>query len=357
MVGNVALLMGSEEGLKQDWIDRERADLLLQYPDLEIVPIFAFDSDGADLQEALEGASLFSSHKLVMLRHFEEAKKASPLYRTLAQYLKKPNEDTHLMILTTQKPSEVGSEITKALSKEQQVVFYEMFENKKEEWLRNYFRREGLNISREAVSLLLDTVSNDTFEMKESCYQLVSFIKAKGESNTITEEDIAKYTAHTRTEDGYTLFAHMAEGNLERSLASLRKILSSDPRSGISVVSTLQRQFRLLESFLSIRRQKGEAAAFSEATVLGTSSFGREVKGIMKMSWNTFRSAARNYSEEDAARIVLYLDRQDLEIRKAGTDNQGLLFDMLVYTIVRDKGRETPLALERELMENSFADR
>ncbi len=355
MVGNVVLLMGSEEGLKQEWIDREREALLSEYPDLEIVPIFAFDSDSADLQEALEGASLFSSHKLVMLRHFEEAKKGSPLYKILVQYLKNPSEENHLMILTTGKPSDVGSEITKLLAKEQQVIFYEMFENKKEEWLRNYFRREGLNITREAISLLLDTVSNDTFEMKESCSQLVSFIKAKGESTTITEEDIAKYTAHTRSEDGYTLFAHMAEGDFERSLASLRKILSSDPRSAISIISTLQRQFRLLESFLAIRKQKGEAAAFAETTILNTSAFGREVVGIMKMSQNTFRQAARNYSAEDAARIVLYLDRQDLEIRKAGTDNQGLLFDLLVHTIVMDKGRETKLSLERELMENSFA--
>ncbi len=355
MKGNVMLLMGSEEGLKQEWIDREKAELLSQYPDLEIVPIFAFDSDGSDLQEALEGASLFSSHKLVMLRHFEEAKKGSPLYRTLVKYLKHPNDENHLMILTTGRPSDVGSEITKLLSSDEQLIFYEMFENKKEEWLRNYFRKEGLGIAREAISLLLDTVSNDTFEMKESCSQLVSFIKAKGESSTVTEEDISKYMAHTRSEDGFTLFSHMAEGDLVRSLSALRKILSSDPRSGIGVMATLQRQFRLLESFLEIRKQRGEAAAFAEATVLNTSAFGRDSVGIMKMSQNIFRQAARNYSAEDAARIVLYLDRQDLEIRKAGSDNQGLLFDLLVHTIVRDKGRETGLRLERELMENSFA--
>ncbi|MCR5732919.1 MAG: DNA polymerase III subunit delta [Sphaerochaetaceae bacterium] len=356
MVGNVALLMGSEEGLKQEWIDREKQVLLDTYPDLEIVPIFAFESDGGDLSEALEGSFLFSSHKLVMLRHFEEAKKTSPLYKVLVQYLKNPNEDCHLMILTTQRPSEVGAEITKALSKEQQIVFYEMFENKKEEWLRNYFRREGLNITREAISLLLDTVSNDTLEMRENCSQLVSFIKAKGESNTITEEDISKYTAHTRSEDGYSLFEHMADGDFERSLKAIRKILSSDPRSGIAVMAILQRQFRLLESFLSIRKVRGEAAAFSEATILGTSASGREVKGIMRMSQDTFRRAARKYTQEDASRIIRYLDSEDLEIRKS-SDNQSFLFDMLVYTIVVLKARKTSLTLERELMENSFTDR
>lgn len=356
MVGNIALLMGSEEGLKQEWIDRERQELLKAYPNLEIIPIFAFESDGGDLSEALGGASLFSSHKLVMLRHFEEAKKTSPVYKVLAQYIKNPNEDCHLMILTTQRPNEVGAEITKALPQAQQIVFYEMFENKKEEWLRNYFRREGLNITREAITLLLDTVSNDTLEMRENCSQLVSFIKAKGASNTITEEDISKYTAHTKSEDGYTLFQYMADGDFEKSLKAVRKILSSDPRSGIAVISILQRQFRLLESFLSIRKMKGEAQAFQEATILSTTQGAREVKGIMKMSQETFRRAARKYTEEDASRIIKYLDSEDIEIRKS-SDNQNFLFDMLVYTIVVLKARKTSLKLERELMENSLTDR
>jgi len=355
--GNIALLLGPEEGEKQEWIDREKAELKRQYPDLEIVLIFAFESDGSDVAEALGGSSLFSSHTLVILKHFEEAKKGSPLMKVIAEAAKNPNEESHLFIVSSGTAYTIPAEITKAIPKENQITFWELFENKKKEWVRNYFSKQGLQINEEATELLLDLIENNTAEMRSYCSQLSLFFTLKGDKKTITEEDISTYLAHTKEEDGYTLFGHMAEGNLERSLGALDRIFTTDPRASIGVLAALQRQFRLLESFLMLRKELGEEGAFAEAQALPSGAVAYEVKGIKsKRDKTTFKNAASRFSLEDTDNILSYLDRMDLEVRKASADQQKLTLEVIIYTILIGKGKETTLKLQRELMENSFSN-
>ncbi len=357
MKGNIALLLGPEEGEKQEWIDREKAALKEQYPDLEIVIAFAFESDGTEVAEALGGASLFSSHTLVIVKYFEEAKKGSPLVKAISDFAKNPNEDSHLFIVSSGTTYSIPADILKAVPKENQITFWELFENKKKDWIRNFFRKEGFQINENATELLLELIENNTAEMRSYCSQLALFFQLKADKKTITEEDISTYLAHTKEEDGYTLFGYIAEGNLDSALAALKRIFTSDSRASIGIIAALQRQFRLLESFLLIRKTAGEDAAFEQATALPSGAVAYEVKGIKsRRDKTTIRKGGENYTIEDVDRIIAYLDREDINIRKASADQQQLTLEMLIYTIVVNKGKESELKLQSELMENSFSN-
>lgn len=357
MRGNIALLLGPEEGEKQEWIDREKAALKEQYPDLEVVVAFAFESDGAEVSEALGGASLFSSHTLVIVKYFEEAKKGSSLMKAISDFAKNPNEDSHLFIVSSGTAYTIPADILKAVPKENQITFWELFENKKKEWVRIFFRKEGFQINENAADLLLELIENNTAEMRNYCSQLALFFQLKNDKKVITEEDISTYLAHTKEEDGYTLFSYMAEGNLDSALAALKRIFTSDSRASIGIIAALQRQFRLLESFLLIRREEGEDAAYEKASALPSGAVAYEVKGIKsRRDKATMRKAGGNYTAEDVDRIIAYLDREDINIRKAATDQQQLTLEMLIYTIVVNKGKESGLQLQSELMDNSFSN-
>ena len=71
------LLIGPEEGKKQDWIIEKKKEILSLHPDSEVGLLFTFETDADTLADALSSSSLFSSFKLVFLKNFDDVKKLS----------------------------------------------------------------------------------------------------------------------------------------------------------------------------------------------------------------------------------------------------------------------------------------
>lgn len=351
---NAVLLLGPEEGEKQDWIDREKKKLLSEYPDLEISLFFAFETDGGDVMEALSGGSLFSSHHLVIIKHFEDAKKTSPLVKQLAAYLKEPSEDSHLFIVSELTSYSLPQEIVKCFPKDKVITFWELDETKKRNYLRNFFRQEGFGISDAAITTILSLVENNTRELRSWCTQLAIFFHSEKEKRTIEEDDINRFLTHTREEDGYTLFNAVGNGDLAKAEGIIGRILSSDQKAGIPVIAALMRQFRVLESYMQLRKSDGEDYALSNAQAISTSAVGYDSKGIKRKDQPLFRKAASIYSLQDCGRIILLLEEADASIRKAPQEQQQIELELLVHTIIEGHGKATPLALERELMDDSL---
>ena len=354
-MADVRFLMGSEEGEKQTWLDGERQRLKSLHPDMETVQLFAFDVDASSLEEALFSPSLFSSFTLVVLKHYEQLRKDSPVNRLIVRYASDDSGlPSQLVVLSSESAYSLPAPITKALRKEDIITFWELFENRKQDWIRGFFRKAGYQIVPDAIRYILDMIDNNTQAMKDTCSQLVLFLdlERKGAGGTIQLEDIASYVSHTRSEDGFTLFAQVAKGDLVRSLSCLRRILVTDSRGYMSIVSILLRQFRLLESFLTLNAQAGEEKAFENASALSSSGVTRGIRTVRDKQ--TFRSARDIYSLEDCARIISYLDSMDIAVKSAGGDEVALVLEMMLYTIIEGKGRSTTLKLERELFDDSL---
>ena len=355
-MAHVSFLMGSEEGEKQTWLDEETMRLRKEHPDMETVRLFAFDVDASTLEDALFSPSLFSSFTLVVLKHYEQLQKNSPVNKVIARYASCSDEPaSRLVVISSESAYSLPSSISKAVRKEDVITFWELFENRKQDWIRTFFRKAGYQIDQDAIRYILDMIDNNTQAMKDTCSLLAIFFDTThGEGGRrIRLDDIASYVSHTRSEDGFTLFAQIAKGDLERALSSLHRILVTDSRGYMSIVGILLRQFRLLESFLTLSRDVGEEKALENACALSTS--GTEVKGIRSVrDKQTFRIAKSNYSLDDCRRIIPYLDGMDISVRNAGTDEVALTLELMVYTIIVGKGRCTSLRLERELFDDSL---
>ena len=344
MSNNVKFLLGSEEGEKEEFIEKEKTRLRGQYPDLEVKTVFAFDSDVSQLQDALFSPSLFTSFTLVILKHYEEVKKDSQINRIILRFISEDNPSAYLLVLSTGTSYNLPQSISKALG------------NKKQDWIRNFFRKEGYGINNEAVRYILDMIENNTQEMKNTCAQLALFFSLNHKSGQITLDDIASYVSHTKEEDGFSLFACMAKAELSKSLSCLRKILVSDTRSAMMIIPVLLRQFRLLESFIKLRENEGEDAAFANASAMSTGA--AEIKGIKtSRDKQTFRTAAANYTYTDVRNIILYLDEMDTVVKTAGSDDVRLTLELMLFTIIVNKGKVTDIRLQSELFDNSLSHR
>lgn len=354
-MNDVSFLMGPEEGSKQAWVEEKEQGLRKTYPDLERVTLFAFETEPGQLEEALLSPSLFASYTLVVLKHYEELRKDSPVNKTIINFINAPDAPASLVVLSSETAYSLPTAITKALPKDRVQTFWELFENKKQDWIRSFFRREGWDISADAIRLILDMVDNNTLEMKQTCSQLLTFfIVSKKADKQIDSEDISSYLTHTKSEDGFSLFAQVARADLRRSLSSLRRILTTDPRAQMSILTILLRQFRMLESFITLRQALGEEEAFKEASALSSGAV--EAKGIRTIrDKDTFRAAASHYSLEEVRGIILLLEESETEVKTASAEEAWGVLSLLLRTVISSHGRKCGLSLECQFFDDPLS--
>ena len=246
----VFLLLGPEEGEKSEFIKREKNKILSLYPDAEDYVFFGGDEDGGGISSALSQSSLFSSYRFVVLKHYENVKKTDETYSALSDFGASPQDDCTLIVTTTETSSvNLPKSLVSVAGKENTIVFWEMFDNEKRRWIREFASKEGYRITEDAIDEILSSVDNNTQEMKNLVGSITNFLKIqKSEDNTITLETIEAYSVRTKGENGYSLFRAIGEGNLEKALLSVSSILLNDSRDIIPALSVLATSFRRLEA-------------------------------------------------------------------------------------------------------------
>lgn len=349
---SIYVLLGPEDGEKQNWLERERAKVLSQYPDAEMHAFFGGEDEGGLLAGVLSQSSLFSSFRFAVVKHFENTKKSDSLYSAIAEFAKEDAEDAELVILSSETNLTSFPKEIQSLKKENVITFWELREEEKKNWIRSYCRKEGFVISQAAIAEILSSVDNNTQEMKNLVSSIILFLRLsdKGKS-TIDLEEIETYAARTKGETGYTLFRAIAEGDLEHSLMIISSILLYDQRDVIPAFSVLSNMFRLLEECLKMKEErKSEAEIFKTVTYVSTYSSSRQRPGIFFKDQETFRKGMRNYTLQEVKDIILYLGKMDTEIKSAPTEIAKTVYESVIYHIVVEKGRKESLSLDAQTL-------
>lgn len=344
---SIYILLGPEEGEKQNWLDREKKRILSEYPDAEMHAFFGGEDEGNMLSEVLSQSSLFSSFRFAVVKHFENAKKTDILYQAIADFMEEDAEDAELVIISSETNLTSFPKQAQKLKKENVITFWELREDEKKNWIRGYCRKEGFVISQAAINEILDSVDNNTQEMKNLVSSIILFLRLsdKGKS-TIDLEEIETYSSRTKGETGYTLFRAVAEGDLEHSLLIVSSILLYDQREMIPAFSVLSNQFRLLEACLKMRgERKSEAEIFKNVSYISTYASSKSRPGIFFKDQDTFRKGMKNYTLNEVQDIILYLASMDTEIKSASTEMARITYEEVIYHIVSEKGKLDSLQL------------
>lgn len=346
----IYLLLGPEEGEKNDWLENEKAKLKAQYPDIEITTFFGGDEDGSELSRTLSQSSLFSSFRLIVFKHYENVKKSDEVAKVIAEFAKDNPADAELILLTTETSTASFPKEVIDQTKDTTFKFWELDDNKKRNWIRTYAKKEGFLITNPAIEEILSSVDNNTAEMKNLVSSIVLFLRlSKDNKNTIDIEDIETYSSRTKGENGYTLFRAIAECNLEKSLLIVNSILLSDIRDAIPAFTVLSNQFRLLEACLEMKESNiPDREIFKSVSYVSTSSSSKRSVGVFFKDQDTFRKAMANYSLLNARNIILYIGEKDSEIKSASTEMTKLSFEKAIYDIIINKGEKTEIEFDSE---------
>jgi len=278
-----------------------------------------------DVASLLRNASLFCEQRLILLKNAEHIKKKEDV-DLLCDYLAAPADDTVLVLLSDE--ISVDKKIDAAIPKDSRRIFWELFEDRKTEWVGAFFRREGYRISPNAIESILELVENNTEALRRECSRLLPFLK---KDRVIEEAEIENLLAHTREESAFSLFARIAEGDLARALETVRSLLAAK-EVPVQILAGLLWCFRRLGDYIALV-ESGRCNDF-ELKKAGLSS---------KKAQRDYVAAAKRYSARDVELCVALLAKYDIQFRSSGSGVEDILMDTLVYALLIGRGK----ALER----------
>ncbi len=323
--GQTFLLRGPEESDKAAFIEK-RIDLCRSKNAVpEIHRFYPFESSMVDIIALLQNGSLFSNHRIVIINDVEKFKKSEEI-SLLADYMKKPAPNATLFLLSrTTRDKDISKKIQAPIPKQNAIIFWEMFENRRMDWIRRFFRERKIDIDAEASAFLLEMIQNNTRNFEEECGRLAGFF---GEGAQLRLEHLEQYIYHSKEENVFTLFEKIAARDLAASQEILAKILLSGESEASGIPGGLLWQIRRLLQMKELLEQNYSLnEAFARLKLRG------------KKNQNIYIGANKNYSRIDAQRLVMLIADYEKRLRSGGADLSRLLLELLVYYAIVHGGK------------------
>lgn len=342
-MGQTYLLLGPEKGLKEEFIRKIQSGL----GQCEVSKFYPYDNYEEELYAQLKNDDLFAQRKLVFLDEVDAistAAKAKPL----VEYIQNPSDSvTFIMTSDSLFVNSSLMDAVKALGKNSRgksvylQTFYELGDEQKKQWLRNYFRQNGFDIEDEAVILILERVENNTLEFGIRCSSMVGFFRKVDGKKIITYDDADKFLPHTKEEDYFSLFSYLAKGKLSSALECLHALFRAMDASGFGITaSSLATYFRRALS-ISININAGLGAELrygGDDRAFTTKYFSTDRSVLAPNMKKVYAECCKNYSQADIERILATLAEYDIRVKEAGA-MQEIMLEKCVIDIINRKGR------------------
>jgi DNA polymerase-3 subunit delta len=311
--GGCYLFLGPEIGEKYDAVNEVRKKIK---PPPEESSFYAGETSASEMVSALRNGSLFAENRLFLIKNAEALQKKEEV-ELLAAYMASPQENTTLILLSDSISLNKGLE--KPVPREGKRIFWELFENRKSEWVDSFFRRDGYRISTGGVEAVLEMVENNTDALRRECSRLMLFL---GKDRDVEQGDVEKWLSHTREESAFTLFSRIARGDLSKALETIHT-LTAAREAPQSILAGLAWCFRKLRDYLALT-ETGPAGEF-ELKKMGLSSV--KARG-------DYAEAARRYDSASADRCLSVSAEYDILLRSGGAGLEPILLDWYLCRII-----------------------
>lgn len=323
-LGTVYLLLGPEVGKQRAFVDTLVAAARKRYGEVDVLKAFPYDTDLIDLVATLRTPGLFQDHRVVVFQEAQDLRAGGQL-TALVEYCKDPAPASTLVLITTAMTRDLPAALARAVPKNRQKVFWEMFDNQKQGWLVHFFRERGIEISADACDLILELAPANTAALESLGGDLATFL---GPGVSISAADIERYLYHSKDENVFTLFDRVAERDLQGALETLATLLLSRRGDAVQIVGALLSQFQRLtrlKELLAVHTPPGDALQ-----KMGITS---------KRMQRTFRAAHERYADAEMAPIQDLLAEFDARARLFGGELTEPLLQLLLYHAVARGGR------------------
>jgi len=308
------IFLGPELGKKQDAVDAVRK----KFPGAEETVFYAGETPASEIADTLLNISLFSSSRIVIVKNADLIKKKDDI-ELLVSCVKNMEENTSLILLSDE--IRLASGLDDAVSKDKRQIFYEMFEREKNEWVRQFFSREGINIDRDCIDAILEMVENNTAALRRECSRLIYFLP---KDRPVKARDIEQWLSHNREESAFTLFSRIACGDLSKALESAA-VMSAAKESAQGLLAGLAWCFRKLGDYLALI-ETGDAENSFELKKIGLSA---------PKARDDYTAASRRYDIEGVETCLALTAQYDLLLRSPAAALENILMDRYILALFK----------------------
>ena len=331
MSAPIYLYTGPEAGEKNDQILALKEELRKKMGSSDDFVYYGTDLNMSDVVAQLMTESLFIPSTFVTIRNAElvKDKKDIDMLAQWVQTVEKTKKETTVLVLVSDE-LKVDSKLEKLVPVANKKVFWEMFENRKEQWLYSFFKKNGYSLEPDAAASILEMVENNTEALRNECSR---FFMCFEPGHFVTAADVEQILAHNREESAFTLFGAMVEQELPRKrfencLEILQKIrMSKKDNDAVVIIAGLLYCFRKLALWQSLHMSGSPNEA--ELKKNGFTS---------KTARSQYSSASRIWSSGQVTAIVALLSKTDIDIRSSGTVFQDTLLSLMIYEIIIKNG-------------------
>ena len=319
------LFTGPELGERNDALEALRKSAEKKYGQLDNHLFYAADTSISVVLDTVQNGSLFAEARFAVVRNAEAIKKKEDI-QMLTQWVEQtPAEDGAFLVLISDDIG-IDKKIEAIVPKDHKKIFWELFENKKQDYIRRFFAQLKIGIESDAIEMLLELVENNTEALKTTCAHISLFVE---QGTMLTAETVEHLLAHNKEETPFTLFDALSNANLEYALNIRQKLTLSKESSPVQLIAGLAYCFRRLRDWHSLA-QTGGLDDFSLKKAGFTS----------KKAIDQYRRASRQWNDQTTYRIISLLNKTDMQIRTMGQELSGVLLDACLYSIIHNQGRE-----------------
>lgn len=325
------LFTGPEAGEKNEAIENIRDAASKKNGSVDEYRYYASETRIQDVVAQLQNVSLFSPALFIVYKNAELIKGKSDL-EFLSQWAKGGAKNSPSTLILVSDENSVDKKVESLVPANHKKMFWEMFENRKEQWIQGFFRKNGFSVTDGAVERILDMVENNTEVLKTECSR---FFYCFDRGYTIKEEDVDKILSHDREENAFTLFESMADTSkspaqrFESSLEILQKIRMSRESNGVMIIAGLTYCFRQLRAWHLLHMENKNPTDIQ----LKSAGFSG------KKNQQRYASAARVWSPGAVTGVIALLADTDMSIRECGSSMEDTNLFKLLYSIVMKNGR------------------
>lgn len=325
----IYLFTGPEFGDRNDAVDSVKKALKKKFGSVDEYLFYLMETSLSEAMMSVQGGSLFSDANCVVIKGAELLKKKEDI-EILSRWLETNPPESNTLILISDEVN-MDSKLEKLIPGPNRKKCWEMYDDRKLPWVRNYFSKNGYLIEEDAAQTVLDMVENNTQALKNECNR---FFVLFPKDHPITVDDVEKVLANNREENAFTLFNRIATSSdtpqrtLEDALIILQKIRLSKESNSVQIFAGLASCFRKLQTWHKMTAENP-----------GADSFEMKKNGFSGPLMQTqYRKAAKQWSKGQTLAILADIAAADMEIRTGGSAMEDLVLQKTLYEIIVKKG-------------------
>ena len=297
------LFTGPEIGQKKQRIETIKQEIKKQYGEAETHTFYAYETSAFEVLNLLNSISLFAAPTFIEFRNAELIKDKTEIAE-LQNWVKNASSDNLSFLVLESDEIAVDKKLEAAFSANQKQIFWEMFENKKQEWIRSFF-------------------NNNTEALKNECRNVALFFEP---GKRLEAADVENLLSHSKEETVFSLFDAMTFGNAEKTFDILNKLLLVKNFSAAQFIIGLTYCFRKVNDVQNYLKTSGEYLNDAVLRKFGITS---------KKAATQYQRALKLWTEHDVQQVVLLLTECDFSIRKSGQALQSSLIEITLLKIIK----------------------